>query len=135
MGAKKDITPKKSSVIVAYAKDGLSYSEIARKVSVSKSAVGKVIKRYNETGGVSRSVGSGRPRITSKRLDNTIRRAAIKNPFITSNEIAASLPSPVSARTIRRRLLVDFKLPCRRPSRKPLLTKTQRMKRLQFCKQ
>ena len=59
MGAKKDITPKKSSVIVAYAKDGLSYSEIARKVSVSKSAVGKVIKRYNETGGVSRSVGSG----------------------------------------------------------------------------
>jgi transposase len=50
MGRVKDITPKKTVVIVSYSKDGLSCRDIARKLGVSKSAVAYVIKRQNESG-------------------------------------------------------------------------------------
>jgi transposase len=133
MGKQKDITPKKVAVIVAYVNDGVSYQKIANKLSVSKATVCKVIKRHRQSGSYTRRVGSGRVRKTSRRDDNVIRRAAVLNPFVTSAEIAASLPVLVSARTIRRRLLVDFKLPRRIPARKPLLNATQRKKRVQFC--
>jgi transposase len=133
MGRVKDITPKKSAVIIAYGKDGLSYRKIAEKVGVSQASVGKIIKRHRECGRYVRRTGSGRRRKTSPRDDNAIRRLAVRNPFITSNEVAASVPFAVSARTIRRRLLRDFNLPSRRPARKPLLNAVQRRKRLVFC--
>ena len=133
MGRVKDITSKKAVVIIAYGKDGLSHRKIAGKVGVSQAAVGKIIKRHQECGGFERRTGSGRPRKTSPRDDNAMRRMAVRNPFVTSNEIAANLPFVVSARTIRRRLLKDFKLPSRRPARKPLLNDVQRRKRLAFC--
>ena len=39
MGKSKDVTPKKGSVILAYAKDGLSYRTIGKKLSISKTGV------------------------------------------------------------------------------------------------
>lgn len=134
MGRVKDITPKKAAVIIAYGKDGLSHRKIAEKVKgVSQSAVGKIIKRHQECGGYGRRTGTGRPRKTSPRDDSAVRRLAVRNPFITSNEIAAAVPFVISARTIRRRLLQDFHLASRRPARKPLLNAVQRQKRVAFC--
>lgn len=134
MGKYKDITPKKSAVIAAYISDGLSYSVIAQKLGISKTAVAQVIARFRKTGNYVRQHGSGRPRKTTARDDAAIRRAVVTNPFMTSQCIASSLPLNVSARTVRRRLLVDFKLPYRTPARKPFLTPIQRQKRLKFCK-
>ena len=87
MGRVKDITPKKTVVIVSYSKDGLSCRDIARKLGVSKSAVAYVIKRQNESGSFARRKGSGRLRKTSRRDDNAIRRSVIVNPLVTSPEI------------------------------------------------
>ena len=115
-------------------KKRLSCRDIAGKLGVSKSAVAYVIKRQNESGSFARRKGSGRLRKTSSRDDNAIRRSVIVNPFVTSPEIAASLPCTISARTVRRRLLVDFNLRCRCPARKPLLKLVQRKKRISFCK-
>ncbi len=74
MGKTKDITPRKASVVIAYANDGLSYRKIAEKVKLSKATVGRIIKRYKETGSSNRRKGSGRPRKTSPRDDNAIKR-------------------------------------------------------------
>ena len=105
-----------------------------QKLGVSQASVGKIIKCHTEGHGSERRKGSGRPRKTSRRDDVIIRRMAVKNPVITSNEIAAEVPYGVSARTIRRRLLNDFKLSFRRPAKKPFLNDRQRHKRLQFCR-
>lgn len=134
MGKSKDVTPKKGSVILAYAKDGLSYRTIGKKLSISKTAVEQVLKRYQQSGRFSRKNRSGRRRKTTARDDSAMKRAVTINPFITSTEIAASLPSVISARTVRRRLHDDFKLPRRTPARKPFLNKIQRKKRVAFCR-
>lgn len=134
MGKLKDVTPKKASVVVAYFKDGLSCRTIAKKLNVGKSSVSRIIKRYQQLGSCSRRVGSGRLRKTSKRDDKLIKRAVVKDPFITSAEIAASLPVNISARSIRRRLVDDFDLRSLKPARKPLLSTLQCKKRVAFCK-
>ena len=130
-----EITPKKRAVCVALQKEGLSCREIARRVGISKSSVDRAVQLMKETGQYSSRKRSGRPRVTTSRDDSAIKRAVTKNPFISSEEIRAQLPNTaVSSRTIRRRLLVDFKLPSRRAARKPMLTEVQRKKRLVFCR-
>ena len=82
MGRVKDLTPKKAAVIVAYSKDGLSHRKIAGKIGVSQAVVGKIIKHHQESGGYGRRTGSGRPRKTSPRDDNAIRRLAVMSHSI-----------------------------------------------------
>lgn len=49
-------------------------------------------------------------------------------------QIALEMRSPVSSRTVRRRLLTEFNLPSRRPARKPRLTAKNIKDRLRFCR-
>lgn len=129
------MTPKKRAVIIPLQKEGLSYREISRRVGVSKSTVERAIRLVNETGQYATRKRTGRPRVTTKRDDIAIKRAVEKNPFISSAEIKTEMTSlQASSRTIRRRLFTDFKLPCRRAAKKPMLTEQQRKKRLTFCR-
>jgi transposase len=70
MGKTKDITPRKASVVIAYANDGISYKKIAEKLKISKATVGRIVKRHQEMGSSNHRRGSGRPRKTSPRDDN-----------------------------------------------------------------
>lgn len=134
MGKVAELTPKKRSVIVALAKEDLSYSAIAQRVGCSKASVCKTLKLFNETGGMVSRPRSGRPRCTTPRDDFAMVRAIKKQPFMTSADVRAELPSVnVSLRTIRRRLCDEFQLRSRRAARKPLLNSMQVKKRLQFC--
>lgn len=135
MPKKAEITPKKRAVCVALQKEGLSCREIASRVGISKSSVDRAVKLLKETGQYDSRKRSGRPTVTTKREDSAIKRVVKKNPFISSADIKNELPHLLaSARTVRRRLLVNFNLPSRRAARKPLLTKLQLKKRLAFCR-
>jgi transposase len=90
MGKVADLTPKKRSVIVALAKEKLSYSAIAERVRCSKATVSKTLKLVNETGGVASRKRSGRPRCTSHRDDLAMLKTIKKQPFLTAADLKAS---------------------------------------------
>lgn len=130
-----EVTPKKRAVCVALSNEGLSCRDIAGRIGISKSSVSRALQLFKETGQYSGRKRSGRPRVTTRRDDLLIRRAAVRNPFISSREIVMDLPQlKVSPRSVRRRLAVEFNLRSRCPARKPLLTDGQRKKRVAFCK-
>jgi transposase len=131
---KKNITPRKRAIIVQYVKDNVSQSEICKKLDLSKSCVSKIVKRFRETGSSEAGKSTGRPRVSTKREDNRIRRSAVANPTWSSSRIQAETGTEASCRTIRRRLSNEFKLRARRPANKPLLNKKQRAKRVAFCR-
>lgn len=84
-----------------------------------------------------RKKGSGRPRKTSPRTDQLLKREVMSNPSITALELKenhSELLKKVTVRTIQHRLQKDLKLPTRRAAKKPLLTENMKKKRLQFCK-
>jgi len=130
MRRSKQTTPRKRAVIVSYHKDELSIRKIANKCGVPKSTVAEIVKRFDITGKVDILKRSGRPKITSPRDDNMIKRLVVKTPSISSTEIKLELPSVVSTRTIRRRLSDQFGLRSRRPAKKPLLNDQQRRKKI-----
>lgn len=134
MGRAKEITPRKRAVVIQYSKDGLKQRDICKRLSLSESVVSRMIKKYRNSGSSSPGKRTGRPRVSSKRDDALVRRSAVKNPTYSSLQIKMETGFKGSTRTIRRRLFTTFSLAARRPSRKPLLTKQQRMRRMQFCR-
>lgn len=132
MGRKKDTSKFTIGQIQAYTETGLSQRAIATKLGISRCAVQNALKRdpFAKT-------RSGRVRKTSKRNDRILKNIVSRSPDKASNEIATMAQLAginISSRTVRRRLEKDFKLPARRPARKPMLTKKQRQMRIKFCK-
>lgn len=127
----------KQRIIDAYSK-GDRQSDIARRFEVKKSAVWAIIKRYERTGSIEGKPKSGRPKKMSKKSVRLLKRISSNNPFMSSNQLKVELETSgmcsVSSRTIRRRL-VDEKLFSRRPAKKPLLSKRNRLARLEFARQ
>lgn len=139
MGRRKDLSPKTKGIAVGLASAGCSYQNIATKLKISKSAVGKAVKSYRESTPTSGRVNCGRKRTYGRRVINRIHHAVTTDPFQSSSQIAANLRigseiSP-SASTVRRILVNDLNLRARKAAKKPRLTKVQRRKRLEFCRQ
>lgn len=134
MGRSKQVTPRKRAIIMQYVKDGLNASKISQRLNINRRTVCDIVNRFKATGSVEVGRRTGRPRVTSIRNDNMIRRASTKNPGASSLEIKLDTGLSVSPRTIRRRLVDMFGLRARRPAKKPLLTDQQRRKRVQFCR-
>ena len=114
---------------------GLSERRISTRLKLPKTTVHDIIQRIKMTGSTKAKKTTGRPRITSKRTDNTIKHYAVINPTASSGEIQAQLPQEVnvSARTIRRRL-PDARLKSYRPAIKPRLSPKNINDRLIFCR-
>lgn len=120
-------------LIISDFSDGISQKEIAKRYNVHKSSVSRIISHFKSNKDISITHRGGRPRKTTKRVDGYIVQQAKKDPFATSNKIAARLPVPISTRTVRRRL-VEANLRARRPAKKPLISKRNLKKRLKFAK-
>ena len=77
---------------------------------------------------------SGRPRATTSRTDKLIGRISHANPRLSANEISKEIfiEKKVSDRTVRRRLLVDFKMKACKPAKKPffIIKKPKRSKNI-----
>ena len=69
MGKNKQITPRKLAVISQYIKDGLSISEISRRLKIPRTSVSNIVRRLRQTGSVDVGRRTGRPRITTSRDD------------------------------------------------------------------
>lgn len=122
----------KNNIISDYNK-GLPQKDISKKYSICKSVISRIIKRFHLNGTVETVHYGGRPRKTSQRTDQKIIREIKKNPFISSTELVRELSLNVSARTIRRRA-VTAGLCARKPSKKPFISRKNRLARLAFAK-
>lgn len=110
-----------------------SIRRISDVMKIPKSTIGYTLKRIAEKKSLSPRKRSGRPRVTSPLTERKIRRAAVKNPTLSSTSIVAQTGCRASSRTVRRRLLVDFKLASRRPARKSNLSAKNIKDRMAFC--
>ena len=139
MGRAKDISDSKKVEIETYLKTGIySQREIGRKCNVSQSTVAKISKKMKE----GCTSASGRPcqlrqhRATTQRADRKMIEICVKNrkkPLNALGKEVREMGVNVSDRTIRRRLK-ESGFSCRRPAKKPLLTKTMQLKRLAWAK-
>jgi len=134
MGKAKTVTPRKRAIVVQYIKDGVKQSEICKKLTLSKSVVSRIASKFWSSGTSEAGKSTGRPRITTRREDNTFRRCAVINPTYSSQQIKVETCSAASTRTIRRRLFNEFGLRACKPAKKPLLNHQQRVKRKKFCR-
>ena len=102
-----------------------THREIAADLSVSHSAVTKILKIFISTGTTLPIKGRGRHCKTSHRTDLLIRREVVKHPFITARSIKDNL-SPIcdniSITTIKRRLVERFGFKGYKPVKKPLFS-------------
>lgn len=121
---------------VTLIEEGYSQREVARRLGVHHTTIGRALKRFRETGQHARREGQGRPRCTEAIDDRYIRLQALRNRSITGNEIGNLIRQTrnltISSRTVRRRLN-EGNLRARHPARVPLLTTAHKMDRLRFA--
>ena len=137
MGSAKQLTDAQKGAIVELKRTGLSHKKISTQLKVSKSAVSKILKRYNLEGNFSVRSRCGRPSKVSKHTKRRIKRAITTDPFLTSSDLIREV-SPlrcVSTETVSRVLRKEFRLWARKVQRKPMMTKTHLQKRKEFCQQ
>ena len=130
----RNLSSDKRAQIQALHDQGMSQRQISTVLKVSQSVVCKTMTRITELGSFKSRNRSGRPRVTSPLTERKIRRAAVANPSWSAKTIAIETRTRASIRTVRRRLLVDFNLPSRRPAKKSLLSAKNIRDRIQFCK-
>lgn len=137
MGSAKQLTDAQKGAIVELKRAGLSHRKICLQLNVSKSAVSKILKRYNEEKNFSVRSRCGRPSKVSKHTKRRMKKAITADPFLTSNDLIREV-SPlrsVSTETVCRVLRRDLNLWARKVQRKPLMTKSHLQKRKEFCMQ
>ena len=106
---KKNLTEEERPAVVTLEKERYRQRAIARKQKISVCAVQEILKKKEETGTVEDRVRTGRPRVTSKRLDRLLKRLSLSYRKATSKrlkrEFAHATGTVVCTSTIKRRLL------------------------------
>lgn len=115
-----------------------TFQEIGKICGVSTASVGRIWKRFQETGkaGTNRSGRCGRKRSTSARDDKTLHRMSVKNPRLTSFDLSRSMAAAgvdIAPSTVRYRLLERGRR-ARRPYKKQLLTSRMKKQRLEWAR-
>ena len=108
MSRNKDLSSETRQSILVLRNEGYSMREIAKKLKISYNAVYYSLHRTAQTGSNQNRKRSGRPRCTTEQEEKYIRGSSLRNRFLTSAQLAASLNStrktPVSTSTMNRRL-------------------------------
>ena len=137
MGKKKSLTEVQRAEIVILHEEGVSERQIAARLSVSKTGVHQEITKHVSEAIFCDRKRSGRPRKTSIRDDNLIRRMIVRSPTSSTMKLQADLlrkDTRVTQMTISRRLSREFNLKSYKPARKSRLTPVMKAKRLAFAK-
>jgi transposase len=98
------LTEKQRWSVVVWYEEGLSNSEIAKKLGVHRHTVREAWKRYKETGSPASGSRSGRPRITDAETNHAIELTARIDKFTSARRIATDLYLDISHDTVNRRL-------------------------------
>ena len=102
----------------------------------SKTAVHQAIAKYQQDGSYTDKKRTGRPRVTTARENNVMRRIVVRSPTSSMKKIRAELlrrDRRISHMTVSRRLSKEFNMKSYKPDKKPRLTTAMKAKRLQFA--
>ena len=129
------ISKASKSNVILLKQEGYKNVEISKRLKLSEASVSRILQRNKQNLSLSSLKRSGRPRTTTPRTDCKIKQLCQKQPFISSSEIKRSMQELISVttRTIRNRMHKGFKLPARKPLKKPLITPRMAQQRLEFC--
>ena len=135
MGKLPQISKASKSNVILLKQEGYKNVEISKRLKLSEASVSRILQRNKQNFSLSPLKRSGRPRTTTPRTDCKIKQLCQKQPFISSSEVKRSMQELISVttRTIRNRMHKDFKLPTRKPLKKPLITPRMAQQRLEFC--
>jgi transposase len=102
------LTPSDTARAIALIQDGRSKYYVARVLGVSRCSIQRAVKRFSETKGYTRRVGSGRKRSTTDRDDHFLNLTILRNRDTTAvrarNELEEVRGVAVSEQTVRKRL-------------------------------
>lgn len=122
--------------IVKLHKRNFTVREIAERVNRSKSVIGRIVQTYEDFGRVLSPNNMGRPRKTSPRQDRAIHRIALGDRFTTAAAISREMQDTntvdVSRSTVSKRLH-ELGLFARRPRKKPLISRKNKIARLDLA--
>ena len=126
---------KRASILLLRYTERNSLSQISKKLSVSRSAVSRILKLHEETGAMIPRQRSGRSSKISKHTRQRMRRSVLADPFATATKLRQDIPElhNFSLRTVAEALNRSLGLPASKPRSKPLLIRLQLRKRLVFC--
>jgi len=130
------ITESAHAQIKILHEEGYTTREIASRLKLAQKTVCRSIINFRDTGKYGFNKPTGRPKVTTQRMDNSIVLAAKKSPRKSSKAIQAGLAQDgkvPSQRTIRRRLAFA-NLKSYKPAKKPALSPKNIADRLAFCR-
>lgn len=117
--------------------EGKTFREIGSIINRSHNTVKKIVDKYKKFGKIENLPGAGRPKLLNESEIRSIVRDVKKNPFKSavkiSEEVSATSGTSVSASTIRRALHANG-LHGRFPRKKPLISKFNQKKRIDYAK-
>ena len=112
---------------------GQRQQQVANHFGVNVSTIERLVRRLRETGHLADRPRSGRPRVTSRRQDRTIRLAHLRNRHLTATETALNTVGThnrqISPKTVGSRLR-EIGLRARRPYVGLPLTQARRLRRM-----
>lgn len=134
---RKETSVEIRNIIIKLRKENKSYGKIAEIMKKSRATVQSIIKKYESTGTVLNEKRSGRPKVLSNRDVRMLLKNVKKNPKKSAPTLAIELAS-CTRKTIHpenvRRILRSNGYHGRTPRRKPLISKCNEQKRLEFAK-
>lgn len=133
MAAHKEVALQIRNLIIQDRQTGVSLGKIAEKYKIPKSTVQTICEKFTATQQIGNLPGRGRKRATTAREDTLIIRQIKKKPDTSSTEIKDELNLNISTKTIRRRLH-EHNFFNRVSVRKPMISKPNKKKRLDFAK-
>ena len=118
---------------IALLMQGQRQQQVANHFGVNVSTIESLVRRLRETGHLADRPRSGRPRVTSRRQDRTIRLAHLRNRHLTATETALNTVGmhnrQISPKTVGSRLR-EIGLRARRPYVGLPLTQARRLRRM-----
>lgn len=132
------LTSEQIARAVALIEDGRSQRYAARILDVPESTLRRCVRRYRETGLLTRRPGTGPQRATNRVDDRFMQLYALRNrgsvPVQIAQRLHAARGVDVSAQTVRRRL-AEYGLHSFRPANAPALTVAHKRARLEFARE
>ena len=133
MGKKNSLSEVQRAQIVALHGESLSERQISAQMGCSKTAVHQAIAKYQQDDFYIDKKRTGRPRVTTAREDNVIRRIVVRPPTSSMKKIRAELlrrGRRISHMTVSRRFSKEFDMKSYKPAKKLRLTAAMKAKRL-----
>ena len=127
------LTDVQSGRAIALLMQGQRQHQVSNHFGVNVSTIERLVRRLRETGHLADRPRSGRPRVTSRRQDRTIRLAHLRNRHLTASETALNTVGThnrqISPKTVGSRLR-EIGLRARRPYVGLPLTQARRLRRM-----